>query len=116
MKLAGDLSEEERKLTQELVEMESILDDKFRQQSMPSDRIAKGYVCVAHDWYALYCEEEGHRVLDKSEIVCPGYFKNFVQKHMAEDGFYDKIMNSLDGHLTLLMMDTLKGIKLKDEE
>lgn len=116
MRLAGDLSNEERILAQELETMEVLLDEKFRQQVMTVDRIAKGYVCIAHDWYALYCEEEGNRVLDKSELVCPGYFKDFVQKHMAEDGFYDRIVASLDTHLTMLMMDNLRGIKLKDEE
>ena len=116
MRLAGDLSEEERVLSRELELMELYLDDKSRQKSMAIDRIAKGYVCIAHDWYALYCEEEGHRVLDKSEMVCPGYFKNFVQKHTAEDEFYDNIVKSLDSQLTDLLMDNLKGVKLKDED
>lgn len=116
MRVAGDLHKQERDLSQELEVMELILDEKFKQKAMTIDRIAKGYVCIAHDWYALYCEEEGNRVLDKSEGVCPGYFKNFVQQHMAEDGFYHQIVTSLDNHLTMLMMDNLRGIKLKDEE
>jgi hypothetical protein len=116
MRLAGDLSDEERALSKELEVMEILLDDKFRQKSMAIDRIAKGYVCIAHDWYALHCEEEGNRVLDKSELVCPGYFKDFVQKHISEDGFYSRIVTSLDTYLNMLLMENLKGVKLKDGE
>ena len=106
MKLLGDISDEHKKLAVELEEMEETL---ASMSYLTKEYVAKAMVCLAHDWYDLGAEEEGHRLLMKAEQTCPGYFKNNVSKHMKEDEKFNLIMNRILSSIILLLINTVKS-------
>jgi hypothetical protein len=93
MNYHGDIPEEHRQWMEELQEMEAHY--TANMAVYPLDRIAQAYVCCAHDWYDLECEEDGERLLKLAEAVCPGYFLNYMPQHMMEDELYALLVNQL---------------------
>jgi len=93
MKIFGDITEQHRSAASELEEMESILTSNSRR--LPRSRIAKGYVCLVYEWYRIGMEEEGNRLLQKIEQICPGYFKKHLVKHVEEDKIFDDLVKNL---------------------
>lgn len=105
MKLYGDVSQEEIELAAQLEEMEAYFDSKL---NLPLEIIAKGYVCLAHDWFALGVEEEGHRLLTKADKVYPGYFTSGRASRDAEqDPDFAMLIASLRAHLNRLLIGSL---------
>jgi hypothetical protein len=104
-KIYGDVSPEDQRLAIELVELEEILDEKGLMLS--SDRLAKGYVCLACDWYSLGSEETGKLLLNKAEKACPNYFKNEIHLHMKEDDNYSFLIKNLSKNIIRLMSEII---------
>lgn len=93
MKIFGDVTDQHKSAANELEEMESILTSNRRKLSR--SRVAKGYVCLVYDWYKIGMEEEGNRLLQKIDQICPGYFKKYLIKHMEEDKVFDDLIKNL---------------------
>jgi len=108
MKLFGDVPEEHRELARQLDEMEEYFDGAAKRGNLPMEKIAQGYVCGAHDYYQIDCEEEGNRLLEKAEKVCPGYFKTFMVQHTKEDKDFDTLVKQLTSELAYLLLRRLK--------
>lgn len=108
MKLYGDVSEHDKKVAQGLEDMEAILSS---EESLPKDVAAKMCVCMAHDWYHLGSDEEGHRLLQKAETFYPGYFKNLMLKHTVEDPRFDFLVKRLSAELATMILYRLKENK-----
>jgi len=102
-KLYGDVSPEHQKLAKDLIELEEILDEK--NLKLPPDRLAKGYVCVAHDWFSLGSEDTGQILIEKAEKACPNYFKNEIYQHIKEDKEYDFLIKNLSRNIILLLSE-----------
>ncbi len=93
MKIFGDVTDKERSAAQELQEMEAIL--ALNKRKLPRSRVAKGYICLVYDWYKIGMEEEGNRLLQKIDQMCPDYFKKYLVKHMVEDKVFDELIKKL---------------------
>ena len=90
--LNGDVSLEDKKLAQDLTEMERTIEDS---KDISLDHKAKAYVALAHDWYWLQMEEKGHELLLKAEDTVPGYSKDVMPRHMEEDPQYADIIHRM---------------------
>lgn len=108
MKLYGDVPEEHKELAIALTQTEKVFD-----LSMDTDRskLAKGYVCLSHDWYHIGMEEEGLRLLSKAEQVYPGYFKTMIAKHCYEDADFEFIVRNMTAELVRMMLSRLEDRK-----
>jgi hypothetical protein len=104
MKLHGDVPQEHRELASQLEEMETYFDGNL---SAPLEMIAKGYVCLAHDWFSIGEEDEGHRLLGKADRVFPGYFTNKASDHADEDPDFARLMVNLRMLLNSLLTGNL---------
>jgi hypothetical protein len=103
-KLIGDVSEEHKKLAKELEELESILDTKVE---LPKSILSKMFVCLAHDWFEISVDEEGHRMIEKAEKTCPGYFNEVIHRHQKEDPRFELICKNLKSELAVLLLTDL---------
>lgn len=107
--LHGDVSQKDLKLAKELLELEYFFDSK--KSTMPISLIAKGYVCLSHDWYNLNDEDKGGELLEKANKVCPKYFKNQILDHMKESREYNALVKSLAYHILIVAKSIVEGIK-----
>lgn len=109
MKLLGDVPLEHHMLAEQLVEWE---EKAFRNTKLSNEQRAKIYVCLAHDWHWMGCEEEGERLLTAAERVCPGYFKEIMIKQVLGDKDFDELVKRLSSLLAWTLvtrLDELKG-------
>jgi hypothetical protein len=111
MKLLGDVPEEHKQLAVELEEAEEYWDSKVGTSLMPEELLAKAYTCLAHDWYQIGSEDDGQRLLEKAEAVCPGYFKEVMLRQTYEDSTFDMLVKSLSVELTWMLVNRLKDGK-----
>jgi len=95
--LHGDISPEDLKTAEELLEMEEYFD--IHRDAYGSDQCARVMVALAHDWYELDDDDKGRALLEKAEKVCPGYFDNEIKKHIKEDPEFDYLVKSLAGKI-----------------
>lgn len=93
MKFAGDIPQKDRELIEELETLEAWFRDNGA--GVPPLTAAKGMTCMAHDWYTLYLEEEGERLLKEAEKLYPGYFEYPIYIHMEKDKDFNNLVNSL---------------------
>lgn len=103
MKLAGDVSKEDRELAEQL----DLFEQDIGNDTYPNERKAQLYACLAHDWYQMGMEEEGNRLLLKAEKVFPGYFKDTVIKHQLEDDTFDLIIKNITSELARMLVDNV---------
>ena len=101
--LHGDIPEEHRELIKDLLEMEDYFDSKI---DLDPALVAKGTVCIAHDWYSMGDEDKGSDLLTKASKIYPGYFDGKINEHTEEDELYKKLVTSL----TLIILETVKSI------
>jgi len=109
MKIYGDVTDEERKLADELTEMEYF----FHNQpfSVYSRRLqAKVFISLAHDWFTLSMDDEGTRLIDKAIEVCPEYLQTFVIDDIAKDPKFKKVMERIYFELSLLLVELSDNI------
>jgi hypothetical protein len=110
--LHGDIPPEHIKLAEELVAMELYLDTKG--QILTPELQAKGYTCIAADFYSMGDEETGQRLLDKAASVCSTYFDQTtgaINKHMDEDPEFNILMKHLMSTIIGSLSDTFYGDK-----
>lgn len=108
MKLNGDVPQEHRQLAEDL----EIWEAKVTQNvKLPPATAAKFYTCLAHDWYAMGCEEEGNRLLDAAETVCPGYFKELMIKQTLEDTSFSELVKRLSSILVWTLVSKLEEVR-----
>jgi hypothetical protein len=98
--LFGDVSADDLKLAQELIEMETYFYEHLEDYG-PSI-CARGLTCVAHDWYALDDDEKGSELLEKANEVCPGYFDNQINQDIENDPEFAYLVKSLTGKILIL--------------
>lgn len=108
MKLLGDVSEEDKKLAQELTDHEKWLDS---DKTFSAEKKAQTVVCLAHDWFQLGMEEEGGRLLAKAEELSPGYFRKKLHKHAAESKDFDLLVKSMTVELMYLLLNQFEDLK-----
>jgi hypothetical protein len=101
--LHGDIPKEHRELAKELLEMEDHFDSKI---DLEPSLVAKGLVCISHDYYSMGDDDKGRDLLAKAEKVYPGYFDKKIDEHAAEDQFYKQLVDSL----ALIILETLRSI------
>ena len=83
MKLYGDVPESHKILVAELNSLENWF--KINGDEVPLLSAAKGFTCMAHDWFSIGVEEEGERLLKGAESLCPGYFKGPILSQITRD-------------------------------
>lgn len=103
----GDIPPYHKELMEDLEEMEAYF--TANMATLPLDRIAQGYVCCAHDWYDLECEEDGERLLKLAEAVCPNYFTDYMPNQMMEDELFATLVKQLSEKLGSLLQDRKKN-------
>ena len=102
----GDVSEEDKALTTKLKNHEKSLElDKV----LTKDQRAYSYVCLAHDWYAMGMEEEGHALLAKAEKACPGYFKNYMVKQTQSNPNFNLIVRNISVELMWMVVEQMRN-------
>lgn len=106
MRLLGDVPEEHKKLSEDLQSMEK---DIATLPTRNTRMLAQLHVCLAHDWLQIGMEEETHRLLQKAETICPGYFKNFMVLDTQTNPDFDKLVKNLSIELTHLLLSQKKG-------
>ncbi len=105
MKYYGDIPEEHLLLIEELEKLENW----FREygDSVPALSSAKGFVCMAHDWYDIDMEEKGDLLLKEAEKLYPGYFKGPIYVHMSKDEDFDLLVSQIKKTVGLDLMYAL---------
>jgi len=103
--LHGDVPEGDKKTAEALRKMEI---DMEEQATLSPQYTAQAFVCLAHDWYEMGSEEEGHRLLKKADIVCPEYFRKHMQSHTLENSAFELLVNRLFAMLGWQLLDSLK--------
>jgi len=109
MKLFGDISEEHKRLSLELEELESYFDKKGH--ALPGHIVAKAYFCMAHDWIELGLDEVGHELFLKAEKACPGYFKGPMLQQCAQDEEFNYLVNNVTALLVRMAIDRIEDSK-----
>lgn len=109
MKYYGDIPESDKKLIQELVTLESW----FNEGNIPIPPLtaAKGFVAMSHDYYEMYLDEEGERLLNRAETCYSGYFKGPIQEHMSKCSDFNSLIKNMIKGDALKTMESL-GFKL----
>lgn len=105
MKYFGDISEKDRLLIKELTKLENWFDEY--QSDIRPILASKGLLCLAHDYYDIYMEEEGERLIMRAEAISPGYFKGTIYRHIEEDASFAKLIDQMRGMMALDVMISL---------
>lgn len=105
MKLLGDVPERHKEIAKELGELEAMVEAR----KLPPGLSARACVCMAHDWYKMGADEEGHRLLEKAEAYYPGYFRKLMLQHTLEDATFDYLVKSLSSELATMVLYRLKN-------
>lgn len=93
MKTYGDIPIADRILVRELEKLENWFYE--HGNTLPVLSIGKGLTCIAHDYYAVWMDEQGERLLKLADVYCPGYFKAPILTHMEKDPDFAKLINNL---------------------
>jgi hypothetical protein len=105
--LHGDVPKEYLLLEEELIEMEEFFDNRTDKHDPAI--LARGYVCIAFDYYGMDCEEKGSELLEKAEKVYPGYFNRQIFVDMEKDSDYDVLVKGLTGYILGIVKSYAKG-------
>lgn len=110
MKLIGDVPEEHKYLAAELEKMEKRFDEATGKGS-DNSQLAKGYTCLAHDWYMMGAEEEGLRLLHKADKVFPTYFESQIIVDCLHDLEFNFIVRNITTELMFMAVSKLEERK-----
>ena len=105
MKLFGDVSDSDKVLSYSLEELEREIDTN---KSMSKQLMAKCYVCLAHDWLALYADEEAIRLIERAESIFPDYFTGQIYVHAEQDESYKDIVVRIGDLLLEMAINRIK--------
>jgi hypothetical protein len=101
----GDIPEPHREILKELEMLESWFSKNGKRINPP--QAAKGFVCMAHDYYHIYFDEEGERLLNVVESIVPGYFREMVWEHIESDLDFAHLVGQLVDTSGLFVMTSL---------
>jgi len=101
----GDIPTDHLKLVEELQYLERLVNAHI--EDFPLLALAKGFMCTAHDYYAIYFDEEGERLLKLVDQHCPGYFYAPILIHMASDNEFNHMIENLKKTAALEVMTSL---------
>lgn len=93
MKYYGDVPADHLELAKELETLEIWFLE--HGERIPLLSAAKGYVCMACDYYSIYFDEEGDRLLKAADKICPGYFKAPILAQMAKDALFTHLIEQI---------------------
>lgn len=106
MKLYGDVPEQHKALAAALEQQENRFDTNM--DDLDREYLAKGYVCLAHDWYHMGAEDSGIRLLAKAEQIYPNYFKTMIAKHCYADADFEHLVRNITAELVFMMISRLE--------
>jgi hypothetical protein len=95
--LHGDVPQEHLQLAEELEELEIYLESNSAH--LPKEKVAKGYVCLASDWYSMGDEDMGRSLLDKASKICPTYFDKELDIDVKEDPVFETLILNLTSNI-----------------
>lgn len=102
MRAYGDIPEKHLIIVKDLIKMENFFHQE-KDQIRPIMR-AKGLLCMAHDYYMMYMEEEAERLLGIAIEHSPGYFRGPIYDHMKTDAEFHQIVYELENTDAILLM------------
>lgn len=105
MKYYGDIPASDRKLINELIALEKWFDEGALP--IPEILAAKGFTAMSHDYYEMYLDEEGERLLNRAEKCYPGYFKHTIQVHMDKCPDFNSLIAAMKKNEALEVMKSL---------
>ena len=105
MKMYGDISDEHKQLMTALDQQERVFD---MDNLTDTAKLAKGYVCLAHDWYILGNEDRGVVLLRKAEQIFPGYFRTMIAKHCYQDADFEYLVRNITAELVNIMLSSIQ--------
>lgn len=105
MKTYGDIPAHDRDLILQLEALETWFYEHGKE--LPSLSIAKGFSCIAHDYYSIFMDEEGERLLKFADKRCPGYFETAIHYHVAKDKEFAILVENLKKTSALKLMESL---------
>ena len=105
MKCYGDIPEDHRILAKELESLERWFLE--HGENIPLLSAAKGFTCMSHDYFHLYFEEEGERLLRAADKICPGYFKGPIYTQTEKDESFACLVDGLKKSSALEVMVSL---------
>jgi hypothetical protein len=91
VKTHGDIPEDHRTILYELEILELWFNEN--KSDIIPEMAAKGMTCMASDYYSIFMDEEGERLLLKAEKLNPGYFRGAIRKHLIDDPDFYYLMS-----------------------
>lgn len=104
-KYFGDIPQKDLDLVKELKEQEAWFNE--HGSTVLPVLAAKAFTCLAHDYYSVYFDEEGERLLRRANKHYPGYFSNAVYTHMVKDYEFAHLIKNLQRSLGIMVMVSL---------
>lgn len=101
----GDIPQRDLDLVKELKEQEIWFN--INGSTIAPLLAAKAFVCLAHDYYSVYFDEEGERLLRLADKHYSGYFSDAIYTHMVKDYEFAHLIKNLQRSLGLLVMVSL---------
>ena len=105
MKVYGDIPADHLELINELETLENWFNEHGSE--LPILLAAKGFTCMAHDYFIMEIEEEGERLLRLADKHCPGYFHGAILIHIEKHSEFAYLVKSLKSTLALETMISL---------
>jgi hypothetical protein len=105
MKSYGDIPKDHVNLVEELVQLENWFYENGAEISPIS--AAKGFTCIAHDYFSMHMEEEGSRLLNLAEKQYPGYFGSAIHIHVEKDKDFEQLVKNLKNSLAIDVLISL---------
>lgn len=102
MRSHGDIPEFDLELVNQLIVMENLI--YKHEDEISVLEVAKGLVCIAHDYLAVEMEEEAERLIKKVESKCPGYFKGPILSAANLDSDFAYLLCQLENTLVIDLM------------
>jgi hypothetical protein len=101
----GDIPKQHLDLLKELKEQEAWFNENG--STVSPVLAAKAFVCLAHDYYHIYFDEEGERFLRLADKIYPGYFSSTVYGHMIADYEFAFLVKNLERTMGIVTMVSL---------
>lgn len=105
MRTFGEMPVSHAVLLEELIKLEEFF-IKGRS-GIPALIQSKGLVSMAHDYYQIFMEEEGERLIELAVKVTPDYFKGPIYDHMQKDALFNQVVYQMEGTRAMDLMVTL---------
>ena len=105
MRTFGEMPVAHAVLLEELIKLEEFF--TRGKDQIPDIMQSRGLVSMAHDYYQIYMEEEGERLIVMAVETTPDYFQRGIYDHMEKDAAFNQLIYQLEGTRALDLMITL---------